>query len=90
VKFFLGLGIGVALGILFAPARGEETRRQLSERAHDLASVPGRQMQEKVAEIARKSEQKAGEVGSEVGRQAAEAAVRAVREEVLGDPEKTA
>lgn len=31
--FFLGLGIGVAVGILFAPKSGEETREFLKERA---------------------------------------------------------
>jgi gas vesicle protein len=31
--FFLGLGIGVAAGILFAPKAGEETRRMIREKA---------------------------------------------------------
>ena len=31
--FFLGLGIGVAAGILFAPKSGEETRGLLKEKA---------------------------------------------------------
>jgi len=31
--FFLGLGIGVAAGILFAPKAGEETRRMLRDKA---------------------------------------------------------
>jgi gas vesicle protein len=33
--FFLGLGIGVAAGILFAPKSGEETREFLKERADE-------------------------------------------------------
>ena len=33
--FFLGLGIGIAVGILFAPKSGEETRRYLKDRADD-------------------------------------------------------
>jgi len=33
--FFLGLGIGVAVGILFAPKSGEETREFLKERADE-------------------------------------------------------
>ena len=34
--FFYGLGLGVALGVLFAPMSGEETRQNLKERAGDL------------------------------------------------------
>lgn len=36
--FLFGLGIGVGLGVLFAPMSGEETRTTLSEKANDLAS----------------------------------------------------
>lgn len=36
-SFLAGLGIGVGLGILFAPMSGEETRENLSQRAGDLA-----------------------------------------------------
>lgn len=35
--FLLGLGIGVGLGVLFAPMSGEETRNNISQRANDLA-----------------------------------------------------
>jgi len=33
--FFLGLGVGVAVGLLFAPKSGEETRRLIKDRAVD-------------------------------------------------------
>jgi len=33
--FFLGLGIGVAVGILFAPQTGEETRQLIRSKADD-------------------------------------------------------
>ncbi|MEJ5369643.1 MAG: YtxH domain-containing protein [Bryobacteraceae bacterium] len=33
--FFLGLGIGVAVGILFAPKSGAETRELLKEKAEE-------------------------------------------------------
>ncbi len=36
--FLVGLGIGIGLGVLFAPMSGEETRNTLTERANDLAS----------------------------------------------------
>ena len=38
MKFFLaGLGIGIGLGVLFAPMSGEDTRNNLTQRAGDLA-----------------------------------------------------
>ncbi|MEI9811825.1 MAG: YtxH domain-containing protein [Acidobacteriota bacterium] len=33
--FFLGLGLGVAAGILFAPLSGEETRRLIKDKAEE-------------------------------------------------------
>lgn len=35
--FFLGLGVGVAVGLLFAPKTGEETRALIKSRANDSA-----------------------------------------------------
>lgn len=37
-SFLFGLGLGVGLGVLFAPMSGEETRNTLQERATDLAN----------------------------------------------------
>ena len=37
-SFLVGLGLGVGLGLLFAPMSGEETRNNLADRANDLAS----------------------------------------------------
>lgn len=36
-SFLAGLGIGVGLGILFAPMSGEDARSNLTQRANDLA-----------------------------------------------------
>ncbi len=36
-SFLVGLGLGVGLGMLFAPMSGEETRRNITDRANDLA-----------------------------------------------------
>jgi len=79
------MGIGMAL----APAPGDETRERLEHRVRDLAQTPRRKMEKKVDEVAGAVEQKAGDIGSKVGRQAAEAAVEDVREDVLGS-KKTA
>lgn len=35
--FLVGLGIGVGLGVLFAPTSGEQTRDNLAHKAGDLA-----------------------------------------------------
>ena len=35
--FFLGLGVGVAVGLLFAPKSGEETRAIIKSKANDGA-----------------------------------------------------
>lgn len=37
-SFLVGLGVGIGLGVLFAPMSGEDTRVNLSERANDLAN----------------------------------------------------
>jgi gas vesicle protein len=37
-SFLVGLGLGVGLGLLFAPMSGEETRTNLADRANDLAN----------------------------------------------------
>ena len=38
-SFLFGLGVGVGLALLFAPMSGEETRRNLSDQANDLADT---------------------------------------------------
>lgn len=81
MRFLLGFGIGIGLGMILAPASGAETRRKLREKITALAEMP----EEKLQEAADKIEEKAGDLGSRVGRQAAEAAVESVRREVLGD-----
>jgi gas vesicle protein len=36
-SLLVGLAVGVGLGFLFAPARGENTRHELGERLNDMA-----------------------------------------------------
>lgn len=87
MKFLIGFGIGIGLALLFAPASGEETRRSLFKKGRELSHMPERKL-EQAAEVAK---EKAGELGSRVGREAAEAAVESIRKDVLGDKEnKTA
>jgi len=38
-SFLAGFGLGVGLGILFAPMSGEETRRNITDRANELADT---------------------------------------------------
>jgi gas vesicle protein len=40
--FFLGLGLGVAVGVLFAPKSGEETREFLRSKAEEGAELAKR------------------------------------------------
>ena len=83
MKLVLGFAIGVALGLVFAPAAGKRTRAQLKDKARDLTHYPERKAQEKVREVAAETEQRAGEIGSREGRDSAQAAVKAVTSEVL-------
>jgi len=38
-SFLVGLGIGIGLGVLFAPVSGDETRSNIRGRANDLADT---------------------------------------------------
>ena len=58
--FFLGLGLGVAAGILFAPKSGEETREFLRSRAEDGADYVKRrsnEFKESAADVIDRSKQ---------------------------------
>lgn len=80
MKFLVGLALGIGLGLLIAPATGEETREQLSRKAEELADAPRRKAEEIAADV----RQKAGDKGAEIGRKAAERAVDKVSESVTG------
>ena len=45
-SFLFGLGVGVGLGVLFAPGRREDTRRHLGERLDSVAEDAKRKAQE--------------------------------------------
>ena len=87
--FFLGMGIGVAVGILFAPKSGEETRELIRSKAGE-----GKDYLKRRGEEARESATEWVERGrTAVGRQkeqlsaAVEAGQQAYREAVTGDAE---
>ncbi len=84
MKFLMGLFLGFGVGLLVAPASGEETRRNLAENLNDLSEVPVRKMRE----AAEAAQEKAGEIGANVGRKVAEAAVEALREGALPADQK--
>jgi gas vesicle protein len=44
--FFLGLGLGLAVGVLFAPQSGEDTRRLLRDKADEGADYMRRRSNE--------------------------------------------
>ena len=45
-NFLAGLGIGALIGVIMAPASGEETRAQLRERAEQLGEQVGDRMRD--------------------------------------------
>ena len=56
--FFLGLGLGVAVGVLFAPKSGVETRQFLKSRADegaDYVKKRGTELRETAAETLERS-----------------------------------
>lgn len=58
--FFLGLGLGAALGVLFAPQSGEETRRLLKDKAEEGVDTLKRRtadLQETAAEALERGKQ---------------------------------
>ena len=75
LKFAIGLVCGVGLGLLIAPAAGEETRQQLL----DLASRPADVARQKVKEV----REDIAQMGANLGRQVAEKAVDKVIPDTL-------
>ena len=87
--FFLGVGIGVAVGLLFAPKSGEETRELIRSKAGE-----GKDYLKRRGEEARESATEWVERGrTAVSRQreqlsaAVEAGKQAYRDAVTGEPD---
>ncbi len=85
MRFILGLSIGVVVGLLFAPDRGEQTRRKLWERAEEAGLTP----REAALRVTEDAEKKAGDLGERIGRRVGEATVEAIREEISEGKKRT-
>lgn len=58
--FLVGLGIGAAIGILFAPSSGEETREFLSNKAdqgREYAQNKARELRERAEDLIERSKE---------------------------------
>jgi gas vesicle protein len=77
LKFLAGIGTGIGIGLIIAPAAGRETRRQLLDAAKDPTGAVRDQVQQ--------ARQKAGDIGANLGRQAAQQAVDKVIPEKLNE-----
>lgn len=75
LKFLAGIGTGIGIGLMIAPAAGQDTRRRLLETAKDPTGAVRDQVQQ--------VRQKAGDMGANIGRQAAQQAVDKVTPEKL-------
>jgi len=85
MKFLFGIAVGLIVGLLYAPAPGEETRERLYRKAGDYAQVP----QRKIADIVDQNKEKVADIGARLGREAVESAVDSATEKLRND-EKTA
>jgi len=86
--FFLGLGVGIAAGVLFAPKSGEETREILRTKASESADLLKRRSEE-LRETASEYVDKGRTVLTRQKEQlanAVEAGKQAYRETVAGKP----
>ncbi len=84
--FVLGFGIGVAVGIMFAPQSGEETRQLLRSKAEegkDYLKKQGESLQESAGGLVEKGKSAVARQKEQLSA-AVEAGKRAYREAVAG------
>ena len=62
-KFVVGAGIGAGLGILFAPKKGSETRKELKEKADELIN---KAKDIKLEDVKEQIEKKIDEIKNEI------------------------
>ncbi len=76
-KFLVGLGLGVMIGTIIAPASGEETRRELMRKAEEFRD-------DRLSKMMEMGRQKAGDLGREAGEKAFhEGAKKVIGEETV-------
>jgi len=59
-NFLLGLGIGMTVGVLFAPKRGADTRRYINSKASettDYLAKQGQQLKDSAADMVERGKQ---------------------------------
>ena len=86
--FCLGLGIGVAVGVLFAPKSGEETRlliRSKADESKDFVKRRADELKEQASELVDRSKDVIAQKKEHLS-SAVEAGKQAYREAVAGDP----
>ncbi len=86
--FCLGLGIGVAVGVLFAPKSGEETRlliRSKADESRDFVKRRADELKEQASELVDRSKDVIAQKKEHLS-SAVEAGKQAYREAVAGDP----
>ena len=80
--FLAGLGVGAALGVLYAPRSGAETRQALREKAEegrDFVVTRGRQLKDQAQQWTEKGREAVGKHKESLGA-AIDAGVQAYRE----------
>ncbi len=65
--FIIGVGVGAALGLLFAPRAGEETREDLLRRADESRDYVRRRSEELRGRAAEAVERSRGAIGAQRG-----------------------
>jgi DNA uptake protein ComE-like DNA-binding protein len=88
MRFFLaGLGTGMALGVLFAPRSGSETREQLRSKGEEYADLAKERAQEVVRGVQKQAErlkQQAADLGENAGSRLKNAVQSAASQAGLG------
>ena len=86
--FCLGLGIGVAVGVLFAPKSGEETRlliRSKADESRDFVKRRADELKDQASDLVDRSKDVIAQKKEHLS-SAVEAGKQAYREAVAGDP----
>jgi gas vesicle protein len=68
-NFLLGLGVGIGLGVLFAPRSGEETRSYIKEKADEGADYLKRQTEDLRADLKARADDLADKSRDVINRQ---------------------